>query len=366
VSEPTRIHLEAAGPRQRNARRSWQLLVGSLVALAIVIIADAASGPRGSGVVMAGIAVIVAASATLHRRDLLALEADRRAEAESLARILQGLSRSVSADAIVEAIVGDLAVATGADHVVVARRGPRSEVLEATLVSSRPGVPSSTTLFPITDLRERGEELQRARAAVPVSASALAWPDREPLLRPAALATGRDGGDGRSAAGYIRSEWPRATGPVFGPESAGGTSVAPALDLAPGWAIPEDPPAGRRQAIGPGFVAGTSRAAETAAAERIAARARDVYGLRHTLAAPLTGKDGVVGAIVVSRRTAEPWSAATRRILAGAAVEASAALSRAHSFREAETRATTDVLTGLPNRRYFDEFCGLLARRRRA
>ncbi len=47
-------------------------------------------------------------------------------------------------------------------------------------------------------------------------------------------------------------------------------------------------------------------------------------------------------------------------------MEASAALSRVTSQRDAETRASTDALTGLPNRRYFDEFCGLLARRRRA
>jgi diguanylate cyclase (GGDEF)-like protein len=75
---------------------------------------------------------------------------------------------------------------------------------------------------------------------------------------------------------------------------------------------------------------------------------------------------GVVGAIVLSRRTAEPWPRVSSRILAGAAIEASAALERAYSHRAAEARAATDALTGLPNRRYFDEFCGLLARRRRA
>jgi diguanylate cyclase len=101
-------------------------------------------------------------------------------------------------------------------------------------------------------------------------------------------------------------------------------------------------------------------------AERIARRARSVYGLKHTLTAPLTTDAGVIGSIVVSRRTAEPWPASAQRILAGAAVEASAALSRAYSHREAEARASTDSLTGLPNRRYFDEFCALLARRRRA
>ena len=53
-------------------------------------------------------------------------------------------------------------------------------------------------------------------------------------------------------------------------------------------------------------------------------------------------------------------------MLNGAAIEASAALERAYSHRQAETRAATDGLTGLPNRRYFDEFCALLARRRRA
>jgi diguanylate cyclase (GGDEF)-like protein len=37
-----------------------------------------------------------------------------------------------------------------------------------------------------------------------------------------------------------------------------------------------------------------------------------------------------------------------------------------YSHRQAEARASTDGLTGLPNRRYFDEFCALLSRRRRA
>jgi len=101
-------------------------------------------------------------------------------------------------------------------------------------------------------------------------------------------------------------------------------------------------------------------------ADRIAARVRRVYGLRRTLAAPLTSDDGMVGAIVLSHRTGDTWSATTRRLLGGAADEASAALARAYSHRDAEARASTDALTGLPNRRYFDEFCGLLARRRRS
>jgi diguanylate cyclase (GGDEF)-like protein len=109
-----------------------------------------------------------------------------------------------------------------------------------------------------------------------------------------------------------------------------------------------------------------SAAAEMAVAERIARRARSVFGLRHTLVAPLTTDDGQIGALLISRRTAGDWPASAHRILVGGAVEASAALSRAYSHRQAEARASTDGLTGLPNRRYFDEFCALLARRRRA
>ena len=53
-----------------------------------------------------------------------ARDRDRRDEAESFARILSGLSRSVSPDAILDAIVDELGDATGADHIVVVRRRP--------------------------------------------------------------------------------------------------------------------------------------------------------------------------------------------------------------------------------------------------
>jgi diguanylate cyclase (GGDEF)-like protein len=101
-------------------------------------------------------------------------------------------------------------------------------------------------------------------------------------------------------------------------------------------------------------------------ANRIAERARSVFGLRHTLVTPLTTDGGMIGALLISRRTAGDWPPAAQRLLVGAAVEASAALSRVYSHRQAEARASTDGLTGLPNRRYFDEFCALLSRRRRA
>ena len=107
------------------------------------------------------------------------METGRRGEAESFARILSGLSRSVSPDAIVRAIVEELGTATGADHVIVARRRPDALVLEATLTSTRPGVPDSTTILPIGDLMDpvdpdAGPETERIPVAVPVAdASAL-------------------------------------------------------------------------------------------------------------------------------------------------------------------------------------------------
>jgi diguanylate cyclase (GGDEF)-like protein len=138
---------------------------------------------------------------------------------------------------------------------------------------------------------------------------------------------------------------------------------APAFDpfladeaLAPGAGVGGDPASARAATAG----------GQRLVAERIARRSRSVFGLRNTLATPLTTDGQQIGALVISRRTAGPWAPSALRILTGAAIEASAALSRAYSYRQAEARASTDALTGLPNRRYFDEFCALLARRRRA
>jgi diguanylate cyclase (GGDEF)-like protein len=101
-------------------------------------------------------------------------------------------------------------------------------------------------------------------------------------------------------------------------------------------------------------------------ADRIAFRLRDVYGLRNTLAAPLQVDEAIVGAIILSRRTDESWPDATARLLRSAASETSAALVRVYSIQAVESEARTDQLTQLPNRRHFDEYCTLLASRRRA
>ena len=332
--------LPAAPPEapDRRIRRSWGLFAGSFLILGGILAIRMATSRPGP-IDWAIVALLIAAgfAAILHREAVTALEAARRAEAESFARILSGLSRSISPDAILAAIVDELARATDADHIVVVRRRPDARVLDATLVSARPGVPDSTTLLPIADLEDPVFELSavadREPARVPVMAEV-----GEPVGVGPDPRTRLEGLIGRG--GRVRADFAGRLGGGTGGPDAGG--------------------AGHRSR--------SVHAARDAqlVADRIAARVRRVYGLHRTLSAPLSSDDGVVGAIVLSHRTGDTWSATTRRLLGGAADEASAALARAYSHRDAEARASTDALTGLPNRRYFDEFCGLLARRRRS
>ena len=360
VNEPSRPTPPRLEPQDRRIRRSWWLLSGSFLLLAfLAAVRIAGGGAEPTDLALLGLVIVVGIAALRHRDAVRALEAGRRNEAESFARILRALSRSISPDAIVQAIVEELTVGTAADHVVVVRRRPAARVLEATLVSSRPGVPSSSTLLPISDLEDPVEEYPERLSDEP----------RQPVAVPI------DAGDEEA------SRAPVPGVPAAAPVAAarvGDALVGATMSVAARAATTVRDFAERAGAIerrapdagsdaGPGVVgiAPATRASQLVA-DRIAARVRDVYGLKHTLAAPLRTDEGTVGAIVLSRRTAAPWPGSARRILAGAAEEASAALARAYSFIEAETRASTDALTGLPNRRYFDEFCGLLARRRRA
>lgn len=268
MSAATKRVTRPVDPSDRRIRRSWWTFSLALLAVALLALARALDPAATLSDRLVLVVILLAGLAAIaHGSAVGELDARRRGEAESFARILSGLSRSVSPDAIVDAIVEELGDATGADHIVVARRTSDGRSLEAHLVSSRVGIPDHSTMLSIADLEDAMQ------------------------------------------------------------------GVAPtAADIA----------------------------------DRIGRRVRWAYGLTQVIAAPLTTVDGVVGAIVLSRRVGTDWAESTRRILGGAAVEASAALERAYSHRDAEARASTDALTGLPNRRYFDEFTGLLAQRRRS
>jgi diguanylate cyclase (GGDEF)-like protein len=275
-----------ADPLEARVRWSWLLLGGSiallaLLALARLLLPDAPLDP----LLLAGVAGVAGAAAAV-RWSVDQRDARRREEVDNFARILQGFSRAVSPDAIVEAILGELGPGTEADHLVVVRRRPGAPILDATLVPTRPGAPIASTVLPAVDLDD---------AAPPGAAG------------PAHVAT----------------------------TAAAGAGAKPPSDAA------------------------------ERAAERIAVRVRRAFGLTNVLAAPLVAHRELLGAIVISRRRNDPWSEASRRLLAAAAAEASAALARTVTHRAAQAAATTDPLTGLPNRRYFDEYVGLLGRGRR-
>lgn len=264
MADPQRL-LSPGDPQDRWISITRRILGGSfglLVAAACLIVVAGQAKPLG--VIVLALVALVGGAAWLHRRAVAARDRGRQAEAETFARILQGLSRSISPAAIVEAMLGDLGRVTAADHCVVVRLEAASEAPIATLVSMHPGVPSTTTVLP--------------------------------------------------AAAFNRAD-----------------------------------PADQDQVT-----------------ERLAAEAEAAFGIGNTLAVPLRHEAVVIGAMILSRRSAEPWPAATQRVLAAAAIEASAALSRVDSTRAVEARASTDPLTGLPNRRYFEEFCSLLGRRRRS
>jgi diguanylate cyclase (GGDEF)-like protein len=311
VADPSSTHqAPPADPLDARVQQSWTLLGVAIAVLAGLVLAWILLPglPLAAGVVL-GLGG-VAGSAAYARRSVDRRDAGRREEVENFARILQGFSRAVSPDAIVDAIMDELGPGMGADHLVVVRRRPGAPILDATLIPTRPGAPSANTVLPAVDLDD-------------------ATPQAVLEVRGMTGAPGSAGAPGMAA----------PPGTAGGPGSGG----AP-----PGSPIP--PP---------------SDAADRAA-ERIAVRVRRAFGLTNVLAAPLVVHGELLGAIVISRRRDTPWPEPARRLLATAASEASAALARTVTHRAVAVAATTDALTGLPNRRFFEEYVELLGRGRRA
>ena len=329
--------MSAGGPTSDDARRRpdlralrrhpVELLVALLAAVeAIRLVLD----PRLLDLPVVALFAVLAVAVLRRRRSEVAGGPGRASEAESFARILHGLARSGSPEAIVAAIVDELGIGTGATHVAVVRRRPEAGCLEAVVSATRPGAPQATTTFPLSEL-----ELPTGRPAraVPIQPD----PMGDPALVQLGIAAER-------AAGPARFEpLPRTPRPITHVDALRATAD-PRLSQAS--------PSGERYG--------------QRVADHLADRLSATYGLRNLIAAPLRVDGRIEGAIVLARRMEEPWPESSMRILEAAAIEASAALGRLSTLRDAEVRATIAALTGLPNRRYFDEYVALVARRRRA
>lgn len=262
-----------------------RVLAGSLAGLGVgIALLLLESGPGLLDLALAGLFVVLCLSLFGLARDSEGLARRRQEREAGFRRFAQGLSRSMSPEAVVDAVVADLRSASDADHVVVARVRQPDESVEVTLVATHSGTPPSRTLL--------RPEMPRAR---PHGALALLDPD------PGAQAPGSDG---------------------------------------------------------------SSQA--HAAAEEIARRVRSAYALPHTLAWPLISDRRFLGALILSRRSRVPWGGSDRRLISWAAEEVSAAFARAYALEAAERGANLDALTGLPNRRYFDEILAIERPGRRA
>ena len=103
----------------------------------------------------AGASVVVALALVVVERAERRAATDAQAAEAAVRRLLQGLGRSTSPDAVVATIVDALRGASGADHVVVARRRPGDRDIEAILVTTSTSVPLATTRLPADLLARR-------------------------------------------------------------------------------------------------------------------------------------------------------------------------------------------------------------------
>src|ERR1041385_9154099 len=156
------------GPGDPSIRRTWWLLAGTFFLLALLNGIRLVTERQPIDWLTVALVIVAAVAAIAHRNAVGGLESRGRGEAESFARILRGLSRSVSAEAIVSAMVEDLLDATNADHVVLVRQRAGGAALEATLVTRRTGVPQTTTILPTSLLDTSIGDAANESVGVPV------------------------------------------------------------------------------------------------------------------------------------------------------------------------------------------------------
>jgi diguanylate cyclase (GGDEF)-like protein len=109
--------------------------------------------------------VVLAAGAGV--RWWLTRDVERRREAQQigLTKMLQGISRSASSEAVVQTIVDALRQTADADHILVARLRPVDRVVESTLVSSGARVPAARSILPASAL-DPAKLTRKERASV--------------------------------------------------------------------------------------------------------------------------------------------------------------------------------------------------------
>ncbi len=134
--------------RERRPSRIRIALAIFLVLLVLVSIWVALEKtPSVMQIAQLGLIAAVAITLAVQRRVALGTGRRRAAREQSFARILQGLSRSISPDSVVDAMIEELRSSSGADHVVVARQAEADGTIEVTLVAASPTVPPSRTFL---------------------------------------------------------------------------------------------------------------------------------------------------------------------------------------------------------------------------
>jgi len=195
VVDPGRDADRANDPSVRRSASTWRLIVGLFVLVALLVVVDLVRtpGPDPLGWSLAVGLATLALLAVIYHREVLTLAERQQAETESLNRILQGLSRSASPDAVLGGIVNELRAATGADHCVVVRRRPRSRLLDATLVSGSAGVPAASTTLPSVLLEiAQGEPRPRSETEIREAALEALADETRHMLEEGVVASAKD------------------------------------------------------------------------------------------------------------------------------------------------------------------------------